>query len=67
MLLLFMCLFVSDRYKYDTAAAHTNDADNFTVRSTCSPDAQNTVQQLVAGNARLYVEKHVGYFNCKKQ
>ncbi|XP_039524431.1 solute carrier organic anion transporter family member 1C1-like isoform X1 [Pimephales promelas] len=41
--------FIMDRYKYDTAAAHTNDADNFTVRSTCSPDAQNTVQQLVAG------------------
>ncbi|XP_077090063.1 solute carrier organic anion transporter family member 1C1-like isoform X2 [Siphateles boraxobius] len=41
--------FIMDRYKYDTAAAHTNDADNFTVRSTCSSDTQNTVQQLMSG------------------
>ncbi|KAK7149418.1 hypothetical protein R3I94_008914 [Phoxinus phoxinus] len=41
--------FIMDRYKYDTAAAHTNDVDNFTVRSTCSSDTQNTVQQLVSG------------------
>ncbi|XP_067284633.1 solute carrier organic anion transporter family member 1C1-like [Pseudorasbora parva] len=41
--------FIMGRYKYDTAAAHTNDADNFTLRSTCSSDTQNTVQQLVSG------------------
>lgn len=50
-----------------TAATHTDDADNFTVRSTCSSDTQNIVQQLVSGNAWLNVENHVGYFNCTVQ
>ncbi|XP_056311221.1 solute carrier organic anion transporter family member 1C1-like [Danio aesculapii] len=37
--------FIMDRYKYDTAATHTNDAGNFTVISTCSSDSQETLQQ----------------------
>ncbi|KAI2665287.1 Solute carrier organic anion transporter family member 1C1 [Labeo rohita] len=41
--------FIMGRYKYNTDAALTNDADNFTVSSTCSFDTKNTVQQLVSG------------------
>ncbi|XP_056311155.1 solute carrier organic anion transporter family member 1C1-like [Danio aesculapii] len=41
--------FIMDRYKYDTAATHTNDADNFTVISTCSSDSQETLQQPFSG------------------
>ncbi|XP_056311225.1 solute carrier organic anion transporter family member 1C1-like [Danio aesculapii] len=41
--------FIMDRYKYDTAATHTNDAGNFTVISTCSSDSQETLQQPFSG------------------
>ncbi|XP_073801949.1 solute carrier organic anion transporter family, member 1F1 isoform X3 [Danio rerio] len=37
--------FLMGRYKYGTAATHTNDAGNFTVISTCSSDSQETLQQ----------------------
>uniref|UniRef100_A0A9J7YI14 Solute carrier organic anion transporter family member n=1 Tax=Cyprinus carpio carpio TaxID=630221 RepID=A0A9J7YI14_CYPCA len=48
-LLMALPHFIMSQYKYDTAAAHSNDADNFTVSSTCSSDNQSTVQQLVSG------------------
>uniref|UniRef100_A0A673IXD0 Solute carrier organic anion transporter family member n=1 Tax=Sinocyclocheilus rhinocerous TaxID=307959 RepID=A0A673IXD0_9TELE len=48
-LLMALPQFIMSQYKYDTAAAHGNDADNFTVSSTCSSDNQSTVQQLVSG------------------
>ncbi|KAK2892580.1 hypothetical protein Q8A67_012568 [Cirrhinus molitorella] len=48
-LLMALPHFIMGRYKYDTAAAHTNDADNITVSTICSSDTQNTVQQLVSG------------------
>ncbi|XP_050962996.1 solute carrier organic anion transporter family member 1C1-like [Labeo rohita] len=48
-LLMALPHFIMDRYKYDTAATHTNDAGNFTVSSTCSSHTQDTVQQLVSG------------------
>lgn len=44
----FVCFF--NRYEYETVATHTNDADNFTVSSLCSPDTQNVFQQPVSGN-----------------
>ncbi|XP_073804483.1 solute carrier organic anion transporter family member 1C1 isoform X2 [Danio rerio] len=41
--------FIMGRYKYGTAATHTNDAGNFTVISTCSSDSQETLQQPYSG------------------
>ncbi|XP_073802797.1 solute carrier organic anion transporter family, member 1F4 isoform X3 [Danio rerio] len=41
--------FLMGRYKYGTAATHTNDAGNFTVISTCSSDSQETLQQPFSG------------------
>ncbi|XP_073801562.1 solute carrier organic anion transporter family, member 1F2 isoform X2 [Danio rerio] len=41
--------FIMGRYKYGTAATHTNDAGNFTVISTCSSDSQKTLQQPYSG------------------
>nr|AKM21194.1 solute carrier anion transporting family member 1f2 isoform 2 [Danio rerio] len=41
--------FIMGRYKYGTAATHTNDAGNFTVISTCSSDSQKTLQQPFSG------------------
>uniref|UniRef100_A0A673LIV3 Solute carrier organic anion transporter family member n=1 Tax=Sinocyclocheilus rhinocerous TaxID=307959 RepID=A0A673LIV3_9TELE len=55
-LLMALPHFIMGRYKYGTAAAHTNDPDNFTVISTCSSDTQNTVQQLVSGCLKGEVE-----------
>ncbi|XP_073693931.1 solute carrier organic anion transporter family member 1C1-like [Garra rufa] len=48
-LLMALPHFIMGRYKYDTAASHTNDADNVTVSTICSSDTQNTVQELYSG------------------
>ncbi|XP_073801548.1 solute carrier organic anion transporter family, member 1F3 isoform X2 [Danio rerio] len=41
--------FIMGRYRYGTAATHTNDAGNFTVISTCSSDSQETLQKPYSG------------------
>lgn len=48
-LLMALPHFLMGRYEYETVATHTNDADNFTVSSLCSPDIQNPFQQPVSG------------------
>ncbi|XP_055046177.2 solute carrier organic anion transporter family member 1C1 isoform X1 [Misgurnus anguillicaudatus] len=48
-LLMSLPHFLMGRYEYETVASHTNDADNFTLSSICSPNTQNPFQQPVSG------------------
>ncbi|XP_065130799.1 solute carrier organic anion transporter family member 1C1-like isoform X1 [Paramisgurnus dabryanus] len=48
-LLMSLPHFLMGRYEYETVASHTNDADNFTLSSICSPNTQNPLQQPVSG------------------
>ncbi|XP_051547041.1 solute carrier organic anion transporter family member 1C1-like [Myxocyprinus asiaticus] len=48
-LLMALPHFLMGRYKYETIAARTNDANNFTWRSPCSPNTLNVFQQPIPG------------------